>query len=408
MTPFEYLRRFRPDRESLTGESFEQGPLTVEAGDTVGVVLLGLGGPSSPDETVPFLYSRLMDPAEVELRVPRFARPHLARLLARRRGRLLAQAFELIGGTSPLRRHAEEQARALQRALREGYDPSLGVAFHVYVAMRHGDPSMEAARAQMREDGVTKAVLLPLQPHFSAATTGSSLSYWRALDDEGGAAHWPTTLVRDYAAHPRLVHALSERIDEGLQRFPREIRDRVQILFAAHGAQRRHLAGLDDPYCCQVQATVEAVLAARGEDERPVGVAFEAPLGAGRSLGPSVADALDDLAGDGSSAVLVVPVSFISDRIETAFDLDVTARARAAERGVSHFEVTSGLNCHALLIDALAECVAGWVSPSTDGAAPPPPSVPARSTCAVCGRAVDVREWPDAAPHLRPRRRTAA
>ena len=406
MTPIEYLRRFRLDRASLTGESFEQEPLAVEAGDTVGVVLMGLGGPSSPDETVPFLYSRLMDPAEVELRVPRFARHRVARLLARRRGRLLAQAFELIGGTSPLRRHAEEQARALQRVLWDDYDPSVGVAFRVYVAMRHGDPSTEAARAQMREDGVTKVVLLPLQPHFSAATTGSSLSYWRALEDEGGAARWPTTLVRDYAAHPRLVRALGERIDEGLQRFPREVRDRVQILFAAHGAQRRHLTGLDDPYCCQVQATVEAVLEARGERDRPASVAFEAPLGAGRSLGPSVADALDDLSGDGSLAVLVVPVSFISDRVETAFDLDVTARARAAERGVSHFEVTSGLNCHALLVDALAECVAGWVRPAAEGAAAPPLS--ARSTCAVCGRAVDVRRWPDVAPHLRPRHRTAA
>ncbi|MDT7856671.1 ferrochelatase [Rubrivirga sp. S365] len=408
MTPFEYLRRFRPDRATLTGEAFELGALAVEPGSTVGVVLMGLGGPSRPEEAVPFLYSRLMDPAEVELRVPQFARHRTARLLARRRGRRLAQAFELIGGASPLRRHAEEQARALQRVLSEGYDRSAGVDFRVYVAMRHGEPSMEAARAQMAEDAVTKVVLLPLQPHFSAATTGSSLAYWSALEDEPAADHWPTTLVRDYAGHPKLVHALSERIDEGLQRFPREVRDRVQILFAAHGAQRRHLTALDDPYCCQVQATVEAVLEARAEPERSVGVAFETPLGAGRPVGPTVDDALDDLASDGSSAVLVVPVSFISDRVETAFDLDVTARGRAAGRGVSHFEVTSGLNCHALLIDALAESVAGHVRPASDGPRAPVPPAPSRSTCAVCGRAVPAREWPDVAPHLTPRQRTAA
>lgn len=408
MTPFEYLRRFRLDRDALAGESFEQGALDVVPGDTVGVVLLGSGGPSRPEEVVPFLYSRLMDPAEVELRVPRFVRHRVARLMAQRQGRVLARAFEMIGGTSPLRRHADEQARALQRILNECYDASAEVDFRVYVGMRHGDPSMEAARARMREDGVTKVVLLPLQPHFSAATTGSSLAYWRALEEEGGADRWPTTLVRDYAAHPKLVHALSERIDEGLQRFPREVRDRVQILFAAHGAQRRHLTSMDDPYCCQVQATIEAVLDARDETDRPVTVAFEAPLGSGRAVGPSLADALDDLAGDGSSAVLVVPVSFISDRVETAFDLDVTARARAAERGVSHFEVTSGLNCHELLIDALAECVAGWVRPAVDGPVEPTPPLLAQSTCAVCGRAVTVRDWPEAAPHLRGRHRTAA
>ena len=406
MTPFEYLRRFRSDWASLSGDAFGAGPLAVEPGDTVAVVLLGLGGPSSPDEAVPFLYSRLMDPAEVELRVPRFARQRLARHLAGRHGRRLAEAFELIGGSSPLRRHAEEQGRALERALADGYDPAAGAVFRVYVAMRHGDPSMEAARAQMRADGVTKVVLVPLQPHFSAATTGSSLAYWTALEAEAEADHWPTALVRDYAAHPKLVRALIERIDEGVQRFPREVRDRVQVLFTAHAAQRRHLAALGDPYCCEVQATVEAVRAARG-DGRPAALAFEAPLGAGRTLGPSVEDAIDDLSGDGSSALLVVPVSSISDRVETAFDLDVTARAQAAERGVAHFEVTSGLNCHALLIDALAEAVASAVRPAGSAvvAAPPPAAAVA---CAVCGRTTAVRRWPETAPHLAPRHRTAA
>lgn len=408
MTPYEYLRRFRLDRASLTGASFEQQPVAIKGGETVGVVLMGSGGPSSPEEAAPFLYSRLMDPAEVELRVPRPARHQVARFLAKRRGRTLAKAFELIGGSSPLRRHAEEQAAVLQRLLNENYDRGVGVTFRVYVAMRHGEPSMEAARARMREDGVTKAVLLPLQPHFSVTATGSSLAYWSALDREPGAARWPVSLVRDYAAHPKLVRALNERIDEGLQRFPVEVRERVQVLFAAHGAQRRHLTGLDDAYCCQVQATVEAVLAERGEPGRSAGVAFEAPPGAGRSLGPSVADALDDLAADGATAVLVVPVSFISDRVETAFDLDVTARAWAGDRGVSHFEVTNGLNCHELLIDALAECVAAHVHPWGDEPAPPVGLALARSACSVCGRAVRVREWPAKAPHLRPSHRTAA
>ena len=406
MTPFEYLRRFQSDRASLAGEAFDGGPLAVEPGDTVAVVLMGLGGPSSPEEAVPFLYSRLMDPAEVELRVPRFARQRVARLLARRRGRRLAEAFELIGGSSPLRRHAEEQGRALQRALNDGYDPAAGATFRVYVAMRHGEPSTEAARAQMRADGVTKVVLVPLQPHFSAATTGSSLAYWRALEAEATADRWPTAFVHDYATHPKLVHALSERIDEGVQRFPLEVRDRVQVLFTAHAAQRRHLAALGDPYCCEVGATVAAVRAARGDDGRPVSLAFEAPLGAGRTLGRSLEDAIDDLSADGSSAVLVVPVSSISDRVETAFDLDVTARARAAERGVTHFEVTSGLNCHALLIGALAEAVASAVRPAGSPGRPAPP--PAAAPCAVCGRVTAVRRWPDAAPHLAPHHRTAA
>lgn len=410
MTPHEYLHRFRPERALLMGDAFEQGPLTIQRGDVVGVVLMGLGGPSRTEEVVPFLHSRLMDPAEVDFRTPRVVRKYLVRLLARRHGRDLTKAFELIGGSSPLRRHAVEQARALERRLNARLGPVTGAEFRTYVAMRHGDPSMAAACTQMDADEVTKTVLLPLEPHFSAATTGSSLSYWQALQTGADEAR-QTTLIAEYATHPKLVHAINERIDEGLQRFPREVRDGVQILFVAHGVPKRHLVQYDDPYCCQIEATVRAVLAERQEPGRLATSAFLDPVGNGRTHGLSVADAIDDLASDGSTSLLVVPVSFISDRIETAFDLDVTARARATEGGVLHFEVTSGLNCHPLLVEALAESVAWHVVPeavaSSGGevvAAPPsaPPAQPALrrapARCPVCERTVETRTWEPGLP----------
>lgn len=396
MTPHAYLRRFRPDAALLTGESFNQGPVQVEEGDVVGVVLLGLGGPSRPDEVVPFLYSRLMDPAEVHLPVPRWARRRVAQALAYRRGRALARAFEMIGGTSPLRRHASEQAVALQRRLTHRYGAATGAEFRTYVAMRHRDPSMAAARAQMAKDGVTKAVLLPLQPHFSATTTGSSLAYWRALDAELGAPTWTESLATEYATQPRFVRALSERIDEGLQRFAREDRERAQILFVAQGVSHRHRVHFGDPYCCHLHATVRAVAKERGED-RPVHLAFQAPIGGGRTAGRSVAEAIDDLADDGASAVLAVPISFISDRVEAAFDLDVTARARAQSSGIADFEVTSGLNCHPLLIEALAECVGAHLQPAARSAPPLFSALPldgrAPEPCPVCARRLPVRQW---------------
>jgi ferrochelatase len=402
MNPQAFLQRYHPDHDLLTGASFEQGPVPVGRGDVVGVVLMGLGGPAHPEEVVPFLYGRLMDPAEVDLPVPRWARQRIARALAYRRGRALARSFEMIGGASPLRRHAFEQAEALGHRLEARYGAPTGTAFKTYVAMRHGDPSMEEARTQMAADGVTRAVLLPLRPHFSSATTGSALAYWRALDAELGVPPWAETLVPEYAAHPRLVRALAERIDEGLQRFPRTVRGRVQILFAAPGAPRRHLVQHDDPYCCHLQATVRAVVAARGEPDRRSHLAFLSPLGSGRALGPSVADVVDDLADAGAPGVLVVPVSFVSDRVEAAFDLDVTARARAAAAGLTDFEVTSGLNCHPLFVEALADCVGTRLRPTAlaDGAgraARPAVSLD-RSTstgppCPVCGRPVRVSAW---------------
>ncbi len=392
MSPHEYLRRFFPNRAHLMGETFDPGPLAIERGDVVGVVLLGLGGPSKPDEVVPFLYSRLMDPAEVDLRVPRLVRRRLARYLARHRGRALTQAFELIGGSSPLRRHAVEQADVLERVLNDRLGPATGATFRTYVAMRHGDPSVASARVEMDADRVTKSILLPLEPHFSAATTGSSLSYWQALQTEVEAER-PTTLVAEYAAHPKLVRAVNERIDEGLQRFPREARDDVQILFVAQGAPRRHLVRYEDPYCCQVSATVRAVLDERSEPDRVSQTAFLDPIGAGRSRGLRVADAIDDLASEGAPSLLVVPISFISDRIETAFDLDVTARARATDHGVTRFEVTSGLNCHPLLIEALTESVAWHVTPRVGDEGLAAPRLVRSAPCPVCGRTETIRAW---------------
>jgi len=408
MSPLAYLRTARLDPADLTGESFDQGAVRVGPGDTVGVVMMELGGPLRANEVVPFLQSRLMDPVEVDLRVPRVLRPQAARLLARRLGRELQTSFEMIGGVSPLRRHVSEQANELQRRLNERFSEPTGATFRTYVAMRHGDPSMARARARMVEDGVTKVILLPLQPHFSASMAGSALSYWRAH----GPVEAPTALVSEYATHPKLLRALNERIDEGLQRFSRDVRDQVQILFAAHGASRRHLLKLYDPYCCQVHATVRALLAAR-DDGRTSAVAFLPPLGSGRALGDRVSDALADFSGDGAQAVLVVPISFLSDRIDTAFDLDVTARKIAAKEGISHFEVTNGLNCHPLLIDALAECVGVHIAPDAlaggDGLASsdalpelaPTAIRPRTLACPVCERSVPTRVWRTDTPVFR-------
>ena len=399
MTPLAYLRSYRPNRAVLTGKAYNQGTVRVSTGDVVGVVMMELGGPLQPDAVVPFLESRLLDPVEVDLRVPRVLRPRLAKMLARRQGQALRRSFEMIGGFSPLRRHVSEQAGVLERHLNERFGPTTGAIYRTYVAMRHGDPSMETTRRRMAEDGVTKVILLPLQPHFSASMAGSALSYWEAH----GTTSVPTALVSEYATHPKLIGAINERIDEGLQRFPREVRDRVQILFAAHGALKRHLQTLDDPYCCHVQATVRAVLDAR-TDDRASTVAFLPPVGFGRSIGTRLGDAVADLGDEGASALLVVPISFLSDRVDTAYVLDVTARDVAAKEGISHFEVTSGLNCHPLLIDALAECVATHVEPDVlaggdglaGGDAPDLVSTSVRArvpACPSCHRHVATRTW---------------
>ena len=369
MTPRAFLRGLlgspTPDER---GEARLQ-PLQVHPGETVGVVLLNTGGPACPDDVEAFLYSRLMDPAETDWPVPAPVRQWATRIRARRRARDLQRAYELIGGSSPLSHHTREQARALERRLNDRFGALTGARFRTYTAMRHGQPSAEDAARAMAEDGVTQVVLLPLHPHYAGTTTGSSLTQWSQMETAGTMPVWPTTEVLEYAAHPKYVQAVAERVDEGLQRFPREVRHRVQVLFCAQGALQGRVDKARDPYCCLVHATVQQVMEARaGHDpERGVHVAFGEPLTSGRALAPEVRDTIHALADDGYDAVLIVPISYVSDRIETAYELDVVVREQATTAGMVHFEVTNGLNGHPLFVEALAECAAAQLLPHTQG-----------------------------------------
>jgi ferrochelatase len=393
-----------------------EGPLDLAPGDVVGVVLMNLGGPLERCDVEPFLYNRLMDPAEGDWAIPAVVRDWASRILARRRARPLADAYEQIGGVSPLARHTGEQAAVLERRLNERYGAATGARFRTYVAMRHWHPSSEAAAAQMAADGVTQVVLLPLHPHYSTATTGSSVTYWRALEAAGELPAWPTALVPEYAAHPKFVQALAERVDEGLQRFPRDARAGVQVIFCAQGAHQSRLSKAEDPYCCLVHATVQQVVDARADHDasRDVHVAFQRPLVPGRALGPTLDATLDALADDGHAHILVVPVSFVSDRVETAYDLDVVVRARVAKQGVTHFEVTNGLNGHPLFIDTLAECVAAQVRPAAGGDGSPalfpapfsalPRHAAAERTvrCEACTYTAEPCDWSASVPEVAP------
>ena len=354
MTPRQFLRKYRYDRRLVTGRYYASEPLTVERGEKVGVVLLNLGGPTCAEDVAPFLYNLFMDPAIIDIPVSGVFRHWISSLIARTRSKKVGRDYEVIGGGSPINRLTREQASSLEKHLNEKYGKPAGVTFRTYIAMRYWHPTSEEAAAQMKADGIDKVLLLPLYPHYSKTTTGSSQVYWWMLEQEGEIPSWPTTHVFEYAANPKYVQAISERIDEALQRFPRDVREDVQIIFSAHGTPLKEMKERRDPYCCLVHATVDRVMAHRDGD-RPFHVSFQSKVGPAEWLTPSTPDKLRELAEQGVSAVLIVPVAFVTDHIETAYELDVEVRQEAEDEGIRHFEVTSGLNCHPLFIQALGE-----------------------------------------------------
>src|SRR5690606_21114520 len=227
MTPREFLKGYQYDERLVNGGYFPQEPVDVEPGDRVGVVMLNLGGPMAEEDVEPFLYNLFMDPAIIDIPLPKPLRHWLSRYIAKKRSRSVGEDYRQIGGHSPISRLTREQAKALERRLNDRFGPVTGATFRTYIAMRYWKPFSEECAAQMKADGIDKVVLLPLYPQYSKTTTGASILYWHALQQAGEIPQWPTSLVFEYAAHSLYVQSLSERIDEGLQRFPHGVRDKV-------------------------------------------------------------------------------------------------------------------------------------------------------------------------------------
>lgn len=356
MTPLDFLRHDAFDGRTEGGNVDVPAPLRVGDGERIGVVLLNVGGPRSLDEVQSFLYDLFMDPALHDWPVGGSMRHWLARVKAFWIASSVQEEYEVIGGRSPLNRLTQEQAESLEQHLEARYGDPAGITFRTYVASRYGPRLPEETAEQMRDDEIDRVVLLPMYPQYSRATTGSFLAYWSALEDAGDIPAWPTTAVLEYAANPKYIQALSERVDEGLQRFPHGLRDKVQLLFSVHGAPVSTGTRHRGPYCCLVHGTIDQIVQYR-EDDRPFHTAFQSRFGLSGDLQPSVGQKLESLGEANVDAVLAVPVTFVTDHLETSHGLDIAARKEAETVGIDHFEVATGLNTHPLFIEALGEAV---------------------------------------------------
>ncbi|MGA9965189.1 MAG: ferrochelatase [Terriglobales bacterium] len=310
----------------------------------IGVVLFQLGGPDTLEAIEPFLFNLFCDPDIIDFPFARIGRKPLARLISSTRARKVQHHYATIGGGSPIRRFTEQQARALQLKLTES-----GLDAHCFVAMRYWHPFTTQAIEQLRDARCDEVVLLPLYPHYSSTTTGSSLNEWRRLFQDDIAIHCIETFYR----HELYLQALVEKIDEALARFSDP--DRPEIVFSAHSVP---LAVIQrgDPYQRQIEETVE-LLMQRGGWTNGYRLCYQSKVGASKWLQPSLHMGLRELAMGKNREVCIVPVSFVSDHVETLGEIDHEARAEAAKLGIKRFEMTSGLNDSPTFIAALADLV---------------------------------------------------
>ena len=310
----------------------------------VGVVLFQLGGPDTLEAIEPFLYNLFCDPDIIDFPFARLGRRPLAKLISTTRARKVQHHYAVLGGGSPIRRNTQQQARALQCKLRPA-----GLDARCFVAMRYWHPFTAEAIQQLRAAECDEVVLLPLYPQYSSTTTGSSLNEWQRLFRD----EIPVHQVEPFYANELYLDSLIEKIEESLCHFPHP--ERAELVFSAHSVP---LAVIEkgDPYQQQIEQSVD-LLMERGGWSNHHRLCYQSKVGASRWLQPSLRTTLRQLAAEHVKEVCIVPVSFVSDHVETLGEIDHEARELAKKLGILRFEMTAGLNDSPTFITALAGLV---------------------------------------------------
>jgi ferrochelatase len=315
----------------------------------IAVVLFQLGGPDSLDAVQPFLFNLFCDPDIIDLPLAFLFRKRLAKYISTKRAPKVQKLYEGIGGKSPILEQTYDQAAALEAELRKSINAK------VYVAMRYWHPMTNEVVAQVHRDNIERIILLPLYPQYSKTTTGSSVNEWNSVIAARNHAAVPTSLVREYFEHPLYIKAIVRNISATIDKVPSSARSRIHLVFSAHGTPIK-LVKEGDPYAHQIQKTYEAVIA-EGKFGVQHHLCFQSKVGPQKWLEPSLDQTIERLAAEKVSHVIVVPIAFVSDHIETLSEINIETREEAHELGIEYFDMMPALGTNPLFIQSLADVV---------------------------------------------------
>jgi ferrochelatase len=314
----------------------------------VGVLLFNLGGPETLHDVKPFLYRLFSDPEIIHVKWSPL-RKAIAYTIATLRRKTSEGYYSQIGGGSPLRRLTEEQARALAEEFkRRGKD------VETFVGMCTWHPFLGEAIDKIEKSGIDSLVILPLFPQYSVTTTGSGFSALRQLIDKRPSfkkldVQW----ICSWPDQPAYIESFVQGIQRELKKFGNS--EKVHILFSAHSIPESYVRN-GDPYLEQTKKTVELIMD-RLERRNPYQLSFQSKIGPVKWLEPFTSEIITQLGKQGIDDVLVVPISFVSEHIETLYELDILFKKIAADAGVENFRRVPALNSDPTFIRALADLV---------------------------------------------------
>jgi ferrochelatase len=332
-----------------------------------GIVMLNLGGPDSPEAVRPFLTALFSDREIIKLPGGAIGQFFIGRMIAMSRTKEVQENYARIGGGSPIVCWSTLQGRGMVERLRaRGHD----VAFAL--AMRYWHPSTDEALDELEAAGCTRLLALTMYPHYSIATTGSSLAELRRVMKRRR-TKLPLDAIESWYDHPGYLDAMAAGARAAFASLPAGARP--TILVSAHGLPQ-HFIDDGDPYCDHVKATMAGIFERLPEAAGlPKVLAYQSRVGPVPWIGPSTEETIDRLAAEGVKELLVLPISFVSDHVETLYEVDMLYGEQAAKRGITTFVRAASLNDAPAFLDALASLV----EPRLAGA-PAAATAPAAST----------------------------
>ncbi len=330
----------------------------LNANNKTAVVLFQLGGPDSLETIEPFLFNLFMDPDIINFPLAFLVRKPLAKLISKKRSTKVRNNYKLIGGKSPILDLTIRQANALSSRLVQH-----GIQAQVFIAMRYWHPLISEVVSEIIVGKFDQIILVPLYPQFSNATTGSSINEWNRQAIKQG-LNIPTRAVCCYPNHPALIDAFVENINKSLSKLSYVTPENINLVFSAHGVPVSYIQK-GDPYQLHIEETVRRVMEI-GKWKSPFTICFQSKVGPMRWLKPSLIEKVEHLANNNRKYLLIIPIAFVTDHIETLHEINIEVRGQAMLYGVQQFELMPALNNHPKFIECLVDLVAQQLT-SADG-----------------------------------------
>jgi len=303
----------------------------------LGIAVLNFGGPKGPDELVPFLTELLADVLPGPMLIKKVAAPYIARS----RSKLVGPNYEEIGW-SPLVDVHDQQIAALKEELQEDIPLASGMMFT--------PPTMASCVAELLEQGVDTVIAISMFPHYSLATTHAAFSFFHQALVDAEKPDLPVHWIPAYFDHPDYISALAATIREGVDQIGGD--GPIDLLFTPHGLPHSFVHR-GDPYPDQIRESVRRVIEVLAWTD-PWHLGWQSRVGPVKWLSPSTPDMLERLAASGRQRVLLVPISFVSDHIETLHEIDIEYRELAEKAGIEHFTRAPALGLQPDFIRCLA------------------------------------------------------